>query len=311
MTLVLGTLAPLVLIVALGAILRRTGFTPAEFYKGTNRLVYWVGLPCLLFDKTSRGEAVGGEAMRVFAILLAATLACVILGYIVARLLRVPRRSTGAFVQASYRGNLAYVGLAVILFSIGDGDRTTEAIAALALAPLVPIYNLIAVVVLLAGHDHKGIRLARRLGIVAAKVLTNPLLLACVAGLLVSLSGWTLPPMVGRTCKTIGQMALPLALLGIGATLAFRHIRGSVGPAIAATAIKLLCAPLLGFAAATLLGASPIETRIALLFLACPTAIVAFVMAEQLGGDEQLTSGAIVLSTVCSIASMAAVLLLT
>ena len=307
---VLHTLAPLVLIVALGLVLRRGGFMPAEFYRGMNRLVYWVGLPALLFDKTSHARGVGDQAMHVFLIMLAATLTCVALALVVGRLLRVRRRSLGAFVQGSYRGNLAYVGLAVVLFAFGDGDSPWNAVAALGMAPMVPIYNLIAVVALTAGQDHHAGSPVARAWRVALRVITNPLLLACGAGLVVSLAGLELPLFARRTFQTVGQMALPLALLGIGASLSFHHLRAGWSQVTAASILKLVITPLLGAAAAWALGASPEATRIALVMLACPTAVVSYVMAEQLGADDRLAGGIVLLTTIASVGSLAAVLLL-
>ena len=308
---VLNSLAPLVLIVALGTILRRARFLDRPFFKATNRLTYWVGLPCLLFYKTSHAEATGGMALRIFLILLTATLVCVVFGYMAARALRVKRRSVGAFVQGAYRGNVAYVGLAMILFTVGDADKQLAGAAALALAPLIPVYNFIAVTVLLIGQDNQSERTIRRLGQVARRISSNPLLLACCAGLVFVLSGWPVPVLLSRTTAAIGRMALPLALLGIGANLAVSHFSGALIPAVASAAIKVACAPLIGLAAAAVIGASAEETRVALLYLACPTAVVSLVMAEQLGADEQLAGGIIILSTIASTVSLAAVLLLT
>ncbi len=307
---VIHTLTPLVLIVALGLVLRRSGFLPAAFYGGMNRLVYWVGLPALLFEKTSDARGVGGPAMQVFGIMLAGTLGCVALALGVGRLLRVQRRSLGAFVQGAYRGNLAYVGLAAVLFAFGDPDSTWNKVAALGMAPMVPIYNLMAVVALTAGQPHHGGSAAGRAGRTAFRVVTNPLLLACAAGLAVSLGGLALPLFARRTLETIGQMALPLALLGIGASLNFHHLRAGWLPVSAASGLKVVVAPLLGAVAAWGLGASPEATRIALLMLACPTAVVSYVMAEQLGADDRLAGGIVLLTTIASVGSLAAVLLL-
>ncbi|NLF30071.1 MAG: AEC family transporter [Planctomycetes bacterium] len=307
---VLHTLAPLVLIVALGLVLRRSGFMPAEFYRGMNRLVYWVGLPALLFDKTSRAQGVGDQAMVVFLVMLAATLGCVALACAAGPLLGVRRRSLGAFVQGAYRGNLAYVGLPVVLFAFGEADTTWNAVAALALAPMVPIYNAMAVVALTAGQDPQGGSRAGQAGRTALRVITNPLLLACVAGIAVSLTGLDLPLAASRTFQAVGQMALPLSLLGIGASLSFHHLRAGWRPVAAASALKLVAAPLLGAAAAWALGACPEATRIALLMLACPTAVVSYVMAEQLGADDRLAGGIVLLTTIASVGSLAAVLLL-
>jgi len=310
--LVVNTIAPIALVVLLGAVLRRSGFASEGLFKGTNRLVFWVGLPCLLFHKTAQPITHGDAAMRIFLTLLLGTAVCVVAGYVVCLALRVPRRSAGAFVQGAYRGNLAYLGLPVVFYALAGVDGGAPAgmngVAVLAIAPLIPIYNAVAVLVLLIGRDHGGAPMHRRVRAMLFSVATNPLLLACVAGILYSLGGWKLPVVVERTAEAVGQMALPLALLGIGAALSFRELRGRWLFASASTVIKVAVAPLAGYLIGTALGLSSTEILVAMLFLGCPTAVVSWVMAEQLDADHHLAAGVVVLATLLSMITLAVIL---
>lgn len=141
--------------------------------------------------------------------------------------------------------------------------------------------------------------------------ITNPLLIACGLGLILAILGISLPLWLDKTSQTIGQMSLPLALLGIGVSLANTKIQGSIGLSALATVLKVIAAPLLGVFLANWLNLSSPERTIALLYLACPTAIASYIMAGQLGGDEALTSSAIALSTLCSAVALAMVLSLS
>jgi hypothetical protein len=312
--LVINTLSPLFLIVAAGVILRRSGFVPAEFFKVGGRLVYWVALPCLLFEKTAASGGGGDAAMRVCLVLAAGMAACVIVAYLVGWLLGLERPSLAAFVQGGYRGNLAYVGLPVVLFSMagatGQATDQMEAFAVLAIAPLVPVYNMVAVVVLLAGQKRDGSAASGRVGRILVGTVTNPLLLACAAGLAWSMTGRALPGVVERTCSTIGNMALPLVLMGLGASLTLKAVRGTVVPALASATIKVAVGPIAGYLVGRQLGLTPGQLRVGLLYLACPTAVVSFVMAEQLNSDSRLTASIIVVATFLSIPALAVVLLL-
>ena len=312
--LVINTLSPLFLIVALGVILRRSGFVPAQFFQAGSRLVYWIALPCLLFEKTAASAGGGDAAMRVCLVLAAGMAACVIVAYLVGWILRLERPSLAAFVQGAYRGNLAYVGLPVVLFSMavatGQATEQMQAFAVLAIAPLVPVYNIVAVVVLLAGQKHEGAAPARRVGRILVGSLTNPLLLSCAAGLAWSMTGRPLPAVVARTCSTVGYMALPLVLMGVGASLTLKTVHGTFIPALASALIKVAVGPIAGYFVGRQLGLPADQLRVGLLYLACPTAVVSFVMAEQLGSDSRLTASIIVLATFLSIGALALVLLL-
>jgi len=172
----------------------------------------------------------------------------------------------------------------------------------------VPAYNIVAVIVLLA-FQHKLNRGA--LMHMLVRVLTNSLLIACTAGLMVSLSGWKLPDAVDRSLRLAGQFALPLMLLCIGGRLATSKISGHLLHAGIAGLIKTGIAPLAGYFAARWLGAGPIETTVAMIMLASPTAIVSYVLTEQLGGDASLAASATVISTLMSVVSLAIVIAYT
>ncbi|MBE9043844.1 AEC family transporter [Pleurocapsales cyanobacterium LEGE 10410] len=312
---ILNTLAPVFLIIFLGATLQKTGFLNSQLSRQNNRLVYWIAMPCLLFNKTAQAEIAGDSALRVTLVLLFTAVGCTIFAYLLARLLSLSGASTGAFVQASFRGNLAYIGLPVVSYALTEltahnsaiGSLTEaqiQSLAILSIAPLVPAYNALAVFVLVTGSK-KGKQSWLKL---LRPILTNPLLLACALGLSWGFLNLPLPLALSKTLQTLGQIALPLALFSIGVSLATTKVTGKVTVPIIATSIKVVVAPIFGLLLANWLGLSNIETAIALLYLACPTAIASYIMAQQLGGDEVLTSNSIVLSTLLSALSLAIVL---
>ncbi|MGQ9489835.1 MAG: AEC family transporter [Anaerolineae bacterium] len=315
MTDIVNVLLPVFAVVAAGAVLRRTGFLPAGFFNQANRLVYWVAIPCYLFYKTAEATVEGAAAMRVFLVILSGMLGTLALGYGVAWLRKLPRRTIGAFVQGAYRGNLAYVGLPVVLLAFASDRRGLEqdvpSLAVLAIALMIPIYNLAAVLVLVAGQEAEGRQWGPRLRQLAMRLATNPLLLSCVAGLIVLAFGWQLPAPVRRTCETVGAMTTPLALMGIGSALTFRHLRDRWQDAGLVTLLKLVASPLVGFWAAMWLGLSAAELRMALIYLASPTATASYVMAQQLGSDDALAADIVVLSTALALPALSVVLVLT
>jgi hypothetical protein len=95
-------------------------------------------------------------------------------------------------------------------------------------------------------------------------------------------------------------MALPLALLSIGAGLSMRNIRDGFGAAILAAAFNVIALPLAGFALCRFWGLTFGETLLALIFLACPTASSAYIYARQLKGDPEFAGNVILLSTLLS-----------
>lgn len=308
-------LLPIFAVIALGAALRQSRFASPQLFRETNRLVYWVALPAFLFYTAAESEFQGGAAARVVAVLVGGMLVSIALGYALARLLRLPAPSTAAFAQGGYRSNLAYVGLPLVLLTAeasGGADvRALQALAVIAITLLMPIYNVAAVLVLLGAREGGREQLPARLREMLFRLATNPLIIACAAGLAVMALGWKLPQPLRQTLETIGDMTTPLALLGIGAGLTFATLRIHGRAATAASIVKVAGAPLAGLLIATWLRLSPAELSMSLIFLACPTAAASYVMAQQMGADEGLAANIIVVSTVLSLPALAVVLAAT
>lgn len=302
---VLNTLAPVYLIIVLGFVLCKTQFLTVDFFKRVYRLVYWIGLPCLLFYKTAMASYDMGAAGWIFLALLLTLLANILAAYLIAKLMRLPMKSLGTFVQAAFRGNLLFIGVPVIFFLFSDAGRPDahqmESLAVLAIAPLVLIYNFASVFSLVAGKQESG---WKGMGWLLKQIFSNPILIAGLVGILYLLTGWPLPKFFGRTCYEIGKMALPLALLGIGASLASVRIGGSIGVALTAVLIKIALTPVLGYFIARAIGLEADHLLIVLIYCACPSAVISHVMVEKLGGDVALSSSAIMLSSILSVLSL-------
>lgn len=236
-----------------------------------------------------------------------ATLLGIAIAWLTAWLFGLPVRAYGTFIQGVFRGNLAFIGLPVVLYAFA-GSGSAEGSALLAFGPMVVLYNFLAVFVLLfaGGTIRRGL-----LRTVAYGLFSNPILIACLAGLLFSLSGLVLPDLVQRTLSAIGQMALPLALICIGGTLHTTRLRGGLRYAFIGSLMKVSLLPALGLLLAWWLGLSAEHSRIVLLLLACPTASVSYVLVRQLQGDEALASSMIVISNLLAVPAMAVVLAIT
>ena len=142
------------------------------------------------------------------------------------------------------------------------------------------------------------------------QLFTTPPLLATLAGITFAIAGWSLPDAVDRTFFALGEMALPLGLLGVGGSLVTAS-RASIGrSAIGAALTKTIASPLLGWGVGRALGLHGLELQILVLFMAVPTAVISYVMAVELKGDEAIASGTIVLSVLTSFIALAVILAL-
>ena len=304
---ILNILAPVFLMIGIGVLLQASKFVSPNFLKEANRLTYWLGLPALLFSQLAASfHDVGGARLMLGGMLLA-TLLVILAGYAAAWLLRVPAPAVGTFVQGAFRGNLAFVGLPII-YSFPDETLawgvSVRTAAILTVAPMMVVYNIAGVVVLLLSQHKLGWAMVKPF---LKQLVTTPPLLATIAGIIFALAGWHLPMAVDKTFTALGEMALPLGLLGVGGSLVTVKLRGNWRLPLAGASLKTMAAPVLGWVVGRWLGLGGLELKILLILLACPTAVISYTMVLELKGDEALSSGIIVFSVLTSIVSLAAI----
>jgi len=298
---ILNIVLPVFIVIALGWAVRRVNLVDDRFLQQTNALVYYVCLPLLLFYKISTADF---SVNFNFELVLGATLAlivscCVSYGYGVLR--RYSPQQLGAFSQGSFRGNLAYMGLAIVFNAYGDDGLTR---ASVLMGFLVPVLNFFAVLALLGPQqDNREESRIKRLLPMAWKVLANPLIIASFAGLLWSYLHLPLPVVLERSLKITTGMSLPLALFALGGGFSLARLRGDLVMAAMATGVKLLWMPLLAAVLLILLGVTGVDLKVGILMSASPAATATYIMAQQMSSDAELAGSIVVMSTALSIVS--------
>jgi predicted permease len=305
---VIDTLLPVFLIIALGKALTRTSFFTPDLGRNINRLTYWVALPAFLLHKITNATFSAGDVNRISLLLIATTLASALVATLIAKLLRLKHKQAGAFIQGSSRANNAFVGLPVILYSMSGIDPQIETLATLALAPAIIFYNIFSVTVLLA-YDKRHSRSATATAKLFTKqLLSNPLLISCAIALTLNLIGFHFPSAIQRSLSTLSGAALALALLSIGASLSFKGLNKGLPLTLLCSSIKVFIQPLIGFGLALLIGLAPADRQILLIYLACPTAVATYIMADIFDSDSELAAHIIVVSTLLSILSLSIII---
>lgn len=310
-----NTLAPVFMLVLLGAALRRSKFFDEAFATALNSFVFWIALPCMLFTSIHVSEY-DNLALRnsyIFASIatMLSTMTIAVIAWYLAPHAGISKTSRGSFTQAVFRGNNAYVGIPIILMAYRGHPKLGDAriIATLSLVPSMVLYNVLAVFVLtpVAESTHRRKMPWRRIVVGIAK---NPIIAGSVLGVAAMLARYRPPESIGRSVAWLGDMAGPGALVALGASLTTDRVRAVLRSAHIAAALKLVLCPLIGWGYATLLNLSPEARFISLVFLASPTAVASFVMAQSMKGDATLAGGTVALTTVYSFASLGAVFLL-
>jgi predicted permease len=200
---------PIFLILILGNLLIRFSLITADFISVSNRLVFYLCLPVLLFYQISTSQFNEVFSLRLILIMAAAVSVMFVLSFVLAFLLRYPRAGAGTFAMNNFRANYAYMGLPVCLSAYGDHGL---AIGSIYMAFIVPYVNMLSVLSLAISGSMKF-----DLKLFLKNTLLNPIALSCLAGILFSIYSVPLPPFISKTLEIISGVTLPLALFAIGA----------------------------------------------------------------------------------------------
>ncbi len=308
---VLNTLFPVFSLIALGYGLGRSGFFDSRFLESYNRLLFYICLPALIVASIIGAQELPSGSLPLLGAMFAVTILGILIARAIARWRGLRPNQTGTFVQAAFRGNLAFVGIPVITYSLRSAppeviqSALTQAI--FVFAPTMVLFNFAAVLLLVQPSD-KGSP-DGRLRETSFKVIRNPLILASLLGVVLRIVPGLYPPQAIRdSLELLAQTAAPGALLAVGGSMAFVSMQGRYRSALLASAIKVAILPLIALSLAAAFGIDGTPRLILLILTGCPTAAASYIMARQLGGDEPLAAGAIILSTILAIPSLALLL---
>jgi len=295
--------APVFLMILLGYFLKRIGVINENFVAITSKFVFNVSLPAFIFMKISALDLTATLDIEQIIFIYAGTLLVYFIIWIIASIFIKDGRDLSVFVQGAYRSNYAIVGLAIIANLFGEEGLGK---ASLILAFLLPLYNVLAVIILTV-----PMRKERKLNLLSTvqEIILNPLIVAVIVALPFSYFKLELPSMLLTTGNFLADVALPLALIGIGGSLNIENIKRASTLAFSSSILKLIVVPFILTYIAYLFGYRAMDLGIMFILFACPTAIVSFIMAEAMGCNSKLAGNIVVISTIGSVITISAAII--
>lgn len=293
---------PVFLVVGLGYGTKRCSLLDDGFVFQLNRLVFYLALPLLLFYKIATAEFSASFNLPLVAGMFAVAFTGFCLSYGFAMLKGYPAKIRGTFSQGAFRGNLAYIGLAIVFYAYGETGLAT---AGVLIGFIVPALNFFAIIALLLPHREARMNPADFI----RKVLLNPLIIASFLGIGWSFLELPIPLVFDSALHIVTGMALPLALLSIGASFSLRKLRGDLTTAFLATGFKLVVMPFLTALVLYFLGVHGMDLAIGVLLAGTPTATASYIFTQQMRGDAELAGTIVMLTTLLSILSYSVIFL--
>ena len=287
---------PMCLVMALGYGTRRLGWLRREEISTINKIAFRIFLPCLLyyniycsdlsgsFDPLLMTYAVGG-VLLTFGLALGYTLLTE----------KLPERR-GVLIQGMFRSNYVIMGIPVATALLGADQLGTVSIL---IAVIVPLFNMLAVVVLEVFRGQKPKPLH-----ILGQIAKNPLVIGSVLGILTLVAGIRLPHILEQTIQSVSAIASPLQLFLLGAFFQFSGLKTYRRELVTVAIAKLIVSPGLFLGLGALLGFRGVAFVSLIGIFASPTAVNSFTMAQQMGGDAELAGDIVVTTSAASILTM-------
>ena len=310
---------PVFLVMLCGFFLMKIGLFNESFTKTADAYVFKCALPIAMVLDLADADMSENFSWKFMGFCFFGTMIMFLLSWLIAALaFRKRKEMIGAFAMSAARGSAAVLGVAFAENIFGNAGMT-----ALMIMAAVPLFNIFSVIFLTVGKDRdskemngeslsgeKNCRKKRNykssgmLRDILWGIVTNPLIIAVVIGLLLAASGLKLPKIPYKCLKSIGSTATPLALLSIGAGFDIKKLSGKLGPAFFASFIKLMLMPAIFLGAAVYMGFTGPSAVAILTMAGSPTTVACYIMAKNMDGDYVLTSGTVMLATLLSSVSL-------
>lgn len=288
----LNATVPVFLVIVIGYVLKIKGKVNENFCNTANDLNYKLTLPALLFMDISTTNI--KEVFDLNYVMYCAIVTTICFGviWLMSKVFIKDKTEVGAFVQGSFRGSAAVLGVAFIQNMYGNAGM-----APLMIIGAVPLYNIFSVIVLtFEGSDNHGKNIKNAF----INICKNPIILSILAGVIVSLLKIDFPVIVDKTIESIAKLATPWALLIIGATFEGRKAVAKIKITAAGAFIKLILQPAIFLPVAVALGFTDEKLIAILIMLGAPTTASCYIMAKAMKNDTVLTSSIVVTTTLLS-----------
>lgn len=264
--------------------------------KKLNKLVFHVFFPCLMFRNIYGAEIEDAVDLKMIVYGVVMILLVYFTAMAVVVKIEPSNRSRGAMIQAIYRSNFVILGLPIAANLFGGEKLTTTAVA---VTIVVPLFNVLAVVVLeiFRGGKPDPVKILKG-------IARNPLIIGAVLGILTVVFQIQLPQLAEDVIDQLKDVATPLALVTLGMSLNLKEMGAEKRNLIICVLGRLVIVPGIALTGAALLGIRGVAFVTLLAVFASPCAVSSFTMAEQMDSDAELAANAVVLSSAFACVTM-------
>lgn len=299
----LNATLPVFTVIVVGYFLKKIGWLNEGFIKAANKINFNITLPALLIQDMMNTDFMQEfDIVYVFYCAIVTSL-CFFGTWIVAKAVMKDKTIVGEFVQGCYRSSAAILGAAFVLNIYGNTGMVP-----LMIIGAVPLYNIYAVLVLTVECPEKGVQHTKKMSSTIKGIITNPIIISIIIGVLLSVFKVDFPKMIDNTIANFARISTPLALLAIGGSFEIGKALKKVRPAVIATFMKLVGWAAIFLPIAVWMGYRDEKLMALIIMLASPATPSCYIMAKSMKHEGTLTSSIVVLTTLCSAFTITAII---
>lgn len=288
----LNATVPVFFVIFMGWLLHKIGIIDERFSDVNDKLSFRILFPLLLFRDISSADIKQDFDMKFAVFCFAATIICFSVIWLASEIFIKDKTIIGSFVQGSFRGSAAILGVAFVENMYGNAGMVPLMIVA-----AVPLYNIFSVIILtIRGKEKKKLSPKK----LVMSIITNPMIVGIFSGLPFALLEVKFPVMVEKCINNLSSLTMPLALLAVGASFKGRSAVKKLKPSIAASVIKLIIQPAVILPVGIMMGFRNQEIIALLIMTGAPTTVSSFIMAKNMNNDAELASSIVVITTLFS-----------
>jgi malonate transporter and related proteins len=304
---ILDGLIPVFLVIALGFVMRVSGFVTQEHWNGLERVAYFILIPALMITTLATADL---SRVPVLPVGLSLVLPIIAIGALLFAA-RAPMKSRldvdgpafTSVLQGAIRWN-AFVGISLTGTLYG---KEGVALTAVAFAAVVPLVNVMSAYALARhGAEAKPFSAAS----LAIGLIRNPFIWSTAVGIVIGILAPPIPKAIASFGDILGRAVLAAGLLLAGSGLHLGHLRRPGFGFWLANVIKLIAMPLATGLIGQALGLSGVNLAVPVMCAAAPTAATAYIQARQSGGDAPLMASILTAQTLAAAVTIPLMLLL-
>ncbi len=282
---------PIFILMSLGYILKKIKLADKKSVDAVNGWVFKIFLPVLLFYNIYNTQTADVLNVKLIVFTVVGILLVFVLGYFAVLFLTKDNAKRGVMLQGFFRANFAILGIPLVSYICGN---KASGLASSMVAVVIPVFNILAVIALeIFREGNSNLNILKLL----RGIITNPLIVGCVIGLIVFALDLKLPSVIEKSVKDIASMATPLAIIALGSVFDFSDIKSYFRENVIVVMTRLVIVPLIMIPIAIWIGFRGEALACLLVVFASPIAVSSFSMAQQMDGDENLAVQVIAISS--------------